>query len=423
MSILSPPLLWYRPMSRILIALSFLITALFAPPSIAKSMPLQKVLATGNFSEGIAYFSAQPPTNEQRFSLATIHFLAGLERLIQDFYRIGSGANGSNRDALVREIPFLRLPVPENPQPEIATPQAFSAALMQFQTSLQQANHILGELDETEFKLPVNLAVIRMDFNGDGQYSDGEYLHVLFQGLGVNVRSGTLVHFDLGDGFWLRGYTHLLLAMSDVFLAHDGTEFFEALGHLIYPRVQTPLANTLRKYPLKSEIHGFLWDTGFIADVLTALHLSRFPLTDPERVLSAHEHLLAVIANSRLSWHWINRETDDDREWIPNANQTSVTGIALSAEQIAGWMEFLEEAEAILQGELLIGHWRFNEQVGINLKRIFTEPPSVFAPILLFQGSGILPYLEEGKSTAPSTWRNFETLFEGQFLGFALWIN
>jgi hypothetical protein len=39
-----------------------------------------------------------------------------------------------------------------------------------------------------------------------------------------------------------------------------------------------------------------------------------------------------------------------------------------------GWLEFLDEAKALLKGEKLIPFWRKGEERGINLRRVFTEP-------------------------------------------------
>ena len=83
--------------------------------------------------------------------------------------------------------------------------------------------------------------------------------------------------------------------------------------------------------------------------------------------------MLAVIQQSRQSWRAIQRETDDDREWVPNPHQTGVTpGARVNQPMIAAWHEFLDEAECLLQGEKLIPFWRGGE-LGVNLKRVFLE--------------------------------------------------
>jgi len=74
----------------------------------------------------------------------------------------------------------------------------------------------------------------------------------------------------------------------------------------------------------------------------------------------------------------------------------------------------------MLQGKKLIPHWRLAK--GINLRRVFTEP-STFDPILWFQGSAALAYVEDGPMTTADTWNRLMMLFEGNFLGYAVWFN
>ena len=66
----------------------------------------------------------------------------------------------------------------------------------------------------------------------------------------------------------------------------------------------------------------------------------------------------------------------------------------MTQEQIDGWMLLLDEFEALLKGEKLLPHWRFDK--GINLRRIFLEP-TTFDVVLLIQGSAAIPYLEDGE--------------------------
>ena len=83
-------------------------------------------------------------------------------------------------------------------------------------------------------------------------------------------------------------------------------------------------------------------------------------------------------------------------------------------------MVFLSEFEAVLQGKKLIPHWRLAK--GINFKRALTESRS-FDPILWAQGSAALPYLEDGPVTDAQTWNRIMGMFEGNFLGYAVWFN
>lgn len=130
-----------------------------------------------------------------------------------------------------------------------------------------------------------------------------------------------------------------------------------------------------------------------------------------------------MIRHSRSMWAAAAAETDDDHEWIPNERQSSILpGGRLTADMIAGWHDFLREAEELLEGRKLIPFWRADKSKGVNLKRIFTEPRTLDL-VLWIQGSAAAPYLEEGPVTEPDTWRRFQLLFRGEFIGFALWLN
>jgi hypothetical protein len=85
-------------------------------------------------------------------------------------------------------------------------------------------------------------------------------------------------------------------------------------------------------------------------------------------------------------------------------------------------MQFLDEADAVLDGKKLIPFWRSRDGRGINLRRVFTEPTR-FDLVLWFQGTAATPYLEEGELTSPDTWRRFQRIFRGEFFTFAAWFN
>ena len=118
------------------------------------------------------------------------------------------------------------------------------------------------------------------------------------------------------------------------------------------------------------------------------IHMIRLPVLEPERMKAALTHLESMIALSRESWKFILAETDDDHEWVPNPKQhTVMPGGAVTDAMVKGWMEFLDEAQAILKGEKLIPFWRRRDDRGVNLRRVFTEP-TMFDLVLWIQGTG-----------------------------------
>ncbi len=128
-----------------------------------------------------------------------------------------------------------------------------------------------------------------------------------------------------------------------------------------------------------------------------------------------------MIELSRKSWKLIEAETDDDREWIPNPRQQNAAlGARVSERQLAAWYQALGEAEAILEGRILIPHWRFEK--GIDFKKFFDEPQT-FDLVMLLTGAGAIPYLVNGPVASPERWTEITRAFEGSFFSYAIWFN
>jgi hypothetical protein len=155
-----------------------------------------------------------------------------------------------------------------------------------------------------------------------------------------------------------------------------------------------------------------------VAMVLFAL--SKTP--DKTLAVQAHGHFLATIEDNRRLWSMAGLETDNDREWIPNDRQVSGLGFPLPPETGKRWQAVLADAEAALNGEALIPHWRFGAEAGINLKKAFENPPAVDL-VTWIQGEGLLPYAEKGRRLSPEAWNDFERLVSGDAILFAVFLN
>lgn len=249
-----------------------------------------------------------------------------------------------------------------------------------------------------------------------------------------------MLGLDTADALWLRGYCNLLGGVIDLVLGHDGRELFDRTGHLFF-------WNASGTQPWMESWEGLLeGDIGAITDWVALIHLLNQPVRDAERIAAAREKFLAVASLSRRTWASILAETDDDREWLPGPGQTSAIGVGITQPQVDAWLAFVDEAEALLEGELLLPFWRgansprqdengewiepdpnqprsnTHPTLGVNLKRVFTEPTR-FDLVLWIQGTQAAPYLEEGPRTQPRVWERLAEVFGRQFPGFALWIN
>ena len=407
-----------RRLSYLFVLLGFCLTSVGAQGL----PPLDAYLTSGSLAEGERVFTqrlAQNPDDETAFSLGVLQFLGAVGGLSQAGYRYGLRAE-QGRDF---GLPILRLPTPFNPNPENISYADFRRVLETFLDDLAEAEATLARV-QGEVELPIRFGLIRLDLDGDGVATEEERFWNLYtrynaRAAGLDEGAGEVhIVFDTGDVHWLRGYSHLLMATLEFYLAHDGQELFERTAGLFYPNVDTP--HSMLQEPSDASLQGF--DPALIADVVTLIHLVSLEVAEPERMAAALAHLEAVLEQSRASWEDILAETDNEREWIPNPEQESVVPVAVSSDMVAGWLMFLDEAEALLKGTKLVPHWRVRDGRGVNLRRVFLEPQR-FDLVLWLQGSGATPFLEEGELTTGETWRRLQDVFGGNFIGFALWFN
>ncbi|MEZ6058807.1 MAG: hypothetical protein R3C19_00430 [Planctomycetaceae bacterium] len=423
------------------IAITGLVLAtLFSFPSIAAAdaPAVESFLLKGRLADGAESLQEairlNPDDQQARFSLGVVQFLQAVEGLGRDQYRYGLLAGRG------RALPFMRLPIGENEDPEQVSYQKARQILIDLQQRLRQAEQTLAAIKASGVKLPLKIADAKLDFNGDGIGTDSESVWAVMQTLQQTARNQELpptpdmtITFDDADAVWLRGYCHVLLALSDMVLAYDWQDQFERTAHLFYPNVDSPYEF------LAEEGTGQFW--GFngqnILDLIAWLHTVNYEVTEPDRMRSALDHMETVIRLSRRSWELIQTETDDENEWIPNEKQTAaIPGLQVAQQVITGWHEFLDELEAILAGKKLVPFWRGirggfgpwdqnfprNPKLGLNVRRMFTEPTR-FDLALWAQGTALVPYLEEGDIIEPKEWQTMMEQFRGNFFQFALWFN
>ena len=360
-----------------------------------------------------ALLADDPPNADAQLGLGVIQFMQAIEHLSQGLYRYGL----KPPEAFM--APVVRLPVPQNPHPQPITYQDFRDLLHAYVDDLALAEATLARVQADDVELVLDLKTIRYDVDGDGTVNDDERLLAVIQRVSgltdEDLADSLTFNFDLGDVYWLRGYCHVLMAFGEFLLAYDWQESFDASFFHFFPAMQSPFRDALK--PPGDENNDQI---GPIADGISFLHI-RWPVIEPDRLATARIHLKQTIALSRQSWDAIEAETDDDREWIPNARQTSpFASLVVDRERIAAWRLVLDEADAVLDGEKLVPHWRLEQ--GINLRRVFEEPQP-FDLVLWITGPAALSYLEDGPISTSEEWRRLTEAFSGSFGLFALWVN
>jgi hypothetical protein len=391
--------------------------------TLALALLLASPVAAETISEEIARSGLAPtearlatlasPTNEDLFALAGLRFLGGVEAALQLRWQTGVKADWS-------ELPILRLPIPENPDAIPFQAADFSALIRNLDADMDASREALAQLGDKPFALPIRMTDLWFDINANGTRDAGEGIaDVTGMALGGGRMFGVAVEdpvitFDTADAAWLSAYTHFLSGFASTALAYDPE-----------PAIQRVIDSSKAIYDLwgttpPSNAMDMMFGRQVDRAAMVLIALSRTP--DQALAQDAHAHFLAMITENRRFWSLVALETDNTGEWVPNDTQVSGIGLMVPPGTGERWQAVLTDAEKALKGELLIPHWRFGAEAGINLKRAFENPPAVDL-VTWIQGEGLLPYAEKGPRMSMQSWRDFESFVQGDAMLFAVFLN
>ncbi|MER9584046.1 hypothetical protein [Mesorhizobium sp. M0276] len=369
--------------------------------------------------------AAAPKDPASAYAAGAGEFFTALEILASGLHRHGFESPQSFM------LPLMRLPVPDNPNPEPLTYEQFRAILVAFRDRLEKSAATFAAVPAAaDIGMVIDLTHTGIDLNEDGTIAPDESMAAIIAslsrgGISSDAAAPTLTfRFDRADGFWLQGYAEFLMAQADFWLAHDFRNTFDGSFHMLFPRAKLPLQDILVPPPgdMGSSIFSSEWR---IADFISLVHLVNWPVIEPERRQAARRHLLEMIRLSREDWKGIRAETDNDCEWLPGPQQKGenpLTGLDVGEEQVQAWLATLTMAEDLLEGRVLLPHFRIADK-GINMKRFFDEPKN-FDLVLSITGPAIAPYLESGRILTSDDFDQIQRQFGGGgFLTFALWFN
>ncbi|MCO6047858.1 hypothetical protein NG895_28465 [Aeoliella sp. ICT_H6.2] len=368
------------------------------PVSLAESF-----LHEGDFAEGetalLVHLDANPGDDEARFGLGVIQFFRAVENLGQALYEYGAVSENATE-------PFLRLPVPQNPDPAEITHAELGRVLELFAADLARAEATLADIEDDNVKLRLRLADITLDFTGTGEQQT-QLLELLnkLNGGPLDLQKANpdfRIHFDRGDVAWLRAYCHALSALAEAYGAVDVEPGFSDRVARVFPRVRATPDREDEKRPNAVKI----------AD---APHLRRMRL-----------HLVAVCKLNRETWRHIRSETDDDFEWLSHAKQTDQLGLPLSEEQVNAWLAMLEQLEGLLTGQRLMPNiWvrmvdpNLAKGKGVNFRKVLDDPPTLLLDFDRIRSEGVDEKYLEDEAAKPAfdmtvIWR-IPQLFSGPF--------
>lgn len=392
---------------------ALLALCLLATPALADRSALSTELGASGLKATEARLAAlASPTPEDRFALAGIRFLSGVEGALQLRWQTGVRADWS-------ELPILRLPIPENPAARPFEPRDFTTLVTGLEARMEGARSALADLADQPFALQIALSDLWFDINMNGARDAGEDVAsvagLTLGGAGrIAVADNPVITFDSADAAWLSAYTHFLSGFTNLALAYNPEPAIQ--------RVQDSSAAIYALWGGTPPTNALDMMFGRQADrAAMVLHaLAQTP--DPALTRKAHGHFLAMITENRRFWSLVDAETDNSGEWVPNDRQTSALGIVLPPGTGERWQAVLADAEKLLTGDLLIPHWRFGAEAGINLRKMF-ENPVPLDLVTVIQGEGLLPFAEKGPRASPFAWTEFTRLVEGDAMLFALFLN
>lgn len=369
--------------------------------------------------------AAAPGDPAAAYAAGAGEFFTALEILAGGLHRHGFDSPQSFM------LPLMRLPVPDNANPEPLTYEQFRAILVAFRDRLEKSAARLGSVPaDADIGMVIDLTRLGIDLNEDGTIAPDESAAAIMASLSrgggaADAAAPALTfRFDRADGYWLQGYAEFLMAQADFWLAHDFRNTFDGSFHMLFPRAKLPLQDTL--VPLDGGTNGGILTSEWrLADFISLVHLINWQVVEPERRQAARRHLMEMIRLSREDWKAIRAETDNDREWLPSPQQkgaSPLTGLEVGEQQVQAWLAALDMAEDLLEGRTLLPHFRIADK-GINMKRFFDEPKP-FDLVLSITGPAIAPYLERGKTLTSEEFNQIQRQFGGAgFLTFALWFN
>ena len=373
------------------------------------------------------------------FAAGLAELIGGVEALSQALYRHGATTPGTPAAAMLLGMGLDgdSDAAPANPDPEPLSYEQLRTILGDYVTAMDSAHGYFQKGGIGPYVITIDPLRVRIDLDGDGTAREGETLGTMIGSVGEMAdipapdspppgksktkgaapAVDTSIGFDSSDAVWFAGYTQVAAAPVDLLLAHDFSEFFSAYMHRVFPKAGLPMQD----YSKGSTLFMDPDSDAFIADIVAAFHTADFPVTDSERLAGVLERLKSIVALSRKNWELILTETDDNRELVPGPHQTSlVPEMPVTSETLEAWMATLATVDQILNGELLVPHWRFKQ--GFDLKAYF-ETATETDLVMLLTGQDALPYLKAGPIADAQSFAEANRVFGTDWINYAFWFN
>lgn len=381
---------------------------------------LRMHLYDGNLAGGLTALEPYVERNdpEGRFGYGMLQFVQGIEQLAQALYRHGLAAPDTGALG-----PALTVPVERNPNPEPLDYAGVRGILEPLVATFETASeHLYAGGQSGDYVIKLEPEKFRIDVNADGSADESETAAAVMARVFGSTPTGATapsltIGFDRADGIWLAGYTQVLLAHIDFLLAHDFGDFVNVAFHRLFPQAKLPM----QEYAVGGTLMFEPGTDTAIADAIAAIHTINWRVVEPDRLKRVLQRANTVLRLSRENWRAILAETDDDNELLPGPQQPlSDPDDAITEAVVAAWMETLATAKQVLDGKLLLPHWRFRQ--GFDIKAYF-ETATRTDLVLLLTGYDALPFIKDGPVASAESFAAGNRVFGDNFFNYIFWFN
>jgi len=193
---------------------------------------------------------SDPSNGEAIFGLGALHFLRAIEEFQQDLYRYGAGNKGGLKQARLISRGF-KMPIPQNPDPEVLSYEKFREILVRYEERLQWASQVLEKVGNMPVKLPLQPHRIGFDVNNDGVISQNENYSAAksskrrFRTPKLVFEPGQKIVFDTADAKWLQGYSTILMSGANFFLSFDFEKSYDVAFQMVFGNQATDFGRKL----------------------------------------------------------------------------------------------------------------------------------------------------------------------------------
>ncbi|WP_322890254.1 MULTISPECIES: hypothetical protein [unclassified Yoonia] len=368
-----------------------------------------------------ALAAIQNPSASDRFALGGALFLQAIETTFQERYRVGLGDSFIN-------LPGLSTNLAINPDPDPFTADVIINLFTQLGARMDRAQETLAPITSDDTVLVrMDFNQIWFDINANGTRDANEDLLPIMVPLFVPAwrvdetladfaaaGGAPTINFDTSDVAWLQAYTHVFSGTAEMVMAFDPTD--------IIAEVQSNATAIVEMRNGPGPAFFLSQEDETIADLVTIVLKVLEQEPDATHTRAALADFRAMIAHNLVFWDRVRAETDNKMEFIPNASQVSALGLVFPQNIDTAWQAVLMDVSQVLEGTLLIPHWRTGENIGINLNK-WLQNPSALDVIGVIAGSDLAPYMERGPLASAEAMNEFSSATGGNFALFAFTLN